>query len=176
MSMGRFARSTDPAVIKAVCTIVGNLLPDYNDGPQNHNLRSALEKEEGSCFARMKLGGVALSTLQAGENWYHALCRGLESQPYHGFLVCNSPEAVFGALDSCYITGLNPVLNEGLTIISANEWWNSIPLEEGEEVEIKNHNVYKTTPVSEIVYPKYAIDRVIDEALKIGIPVPGVSG
>ena len=106
--------------------------------------------------------------------WYYSLS-GQPGKWNHGFLACSSPDAIIGAMDSYHRGGLMPVSGVEVDELSDDMWRKSLLDGCRGGVRIKEWYVSKATPVSEINYPKDITEAVIEEALRLELPIPGIS-
>lgn len=152
---------------QVVCDAINGLVPNYHEDISNPE--EALDKGEGNCFARMKLGGAALQLLGAGDDCYQATCDPDSILPSHGFLL------------------LNPLLGDGnslLTINSSrrgayvyNNGYSPCHTDEDMRQRIQNGvfpititdwKVTQLTRVSDIEYPELAMEAVSEALTEMG--------
>lgn len=156
---------------QAVCDVVNILVPNYHKDISN--LEEALNRGEGNCFTRMKLGGAALQALGFGDDCYQGLCQDPdEDYLKHGFLIVNPLSRIQGnflSIDSDYdgtYVERSYSIDEDMRLRILN---GAFP------IEIAGWNVIRLTRVSDIKYPKLAMEAVSKALTEMGIHITEVA-
>jgi hypothetical protein len=157
-------------IFEGISAIVGKLIPKYGDCS---GLYDALINEEGSCIARMKLGGAIIQLLSPeGMEWYQALHGSGPEDIEHGFLLGTSLNLPTVAIDSdgkgkLFEKKARNGTDARFRSLHLPKYAQTVTAEN--PIRILRRWTFQLTPVSNIDYPQFATDKVASAGLDLGV-------